>query len=130
MATQQRSFLVPLSVFTLACGAAMFAILRTVQAPLTAHYLIALLYFAVFTFFLHRWQEANFATDPKGFVRRFMTGLVLKMFASIAVLVTCMLLLPPDLLVPFTLSFAVLYLAYLVFSTARLMRLSRPTARP
>lgn len=126
MATPQRSFLAPLSVFTLACAAALFFILRAVQAPITVHYFIALLYFAAITFFLHRWQENNLAADPKGFVRRFMTGLVLKMFLSIAVLVVCMLLVPGDLLVPFTLSFAVLYLAYLVFSTARLMRLSRP----
>ncbi|MBL7953278.1 MAG: hypothetical protein JNM62_16345 [Flavobacteriales bacterium] len=126
MATPQRSFLVPLSVFTLACAAVLFVILRAVKAPITTHYLFALVYFAAITFFLHRWQENNFATDPKGFVRRFMTGLVLKMFASIAVLVVCMLLVSAELLVPFTLSFAVLYLAYLVFSTARLMRLSRP----
>lgn len=126
MATPQRSFLVPLSVFTLACAAALFVVLRAVQASITAHYFFALIYFAAITFFLHRWQENNFAADPKGFVRRFMTGLVLKMFTSIAVLVVCMLLVPAELLVPFTLSFAVLYLAYLVFSTARLMRLSRP----
>jgi F0F1-type ATP synthase assembly protein I len=126
MATPQRSFLVPLSVFTLACAAVMFGVLHLLKAPITAHYFFALLYFAAITFFLHRWQENNFAADPKGFVRRFMTGLVLKMFASIAVLVVCMLLVPADLLVPFTLCFAVLYLAYLAFGTARLMRLSRP----
>lgn len=126
MAAPQRSFLGPLSLFTLACAAALFIVLRAVQAPLSTHYFLALLYFAAITFFLHRWQENTFAADPKGFVRRFMTGLVLKMFASIAVLVVGMLLVPHELLVPFTLSFAVLYLAFLAFSTARLLRLSRP----
>lgn len=128
--TTQRSFLPSLAVFTLGCAAALYAVLRAVHAPVTAHYLIAILYFPGITAFLHGWQEASFATDPKGFVRRFMLGLVLKMFISIAVLVIGMLVVPPDVLVPFTLAFAVFYLAYLVFSTTRLLRLSRSAPHP
>lgn len=128
MAAPQRSILFPLCVFTLACAAVMFVILRAVKAPLSAVYLAIPLYFAAITFLVHRWLEADLGDDPKGFVRRFMTGLVMKMFSSIAVLVVFMLLVPSPLLVPFTLSFAVFYLAFLAFSTVRSLRL--PKRRP
>jgi len=130
MTTPQRSFLIPLTVFTLACGVAAFAILKAVRAPLTLHYLFTLIYFAATTFFLHRWQEGNLSTDPQGSVRRFMTGLVIKMFLSVFVLVVLLLVAPKPVIVPLALCFAVLYLAYLVFSTARLLRLSRTAPRP
>ncbi len=129
MATPARSFLLPLLAFTGVCAVVLFGLLKLVKAPVTAHYAIIFLYFVSITFFLHHWQEKSLITDPKGFVRRFMTGLVLKMFASVAVLVVLMLTLPKDIMIPFTLSFALAYLAYLTFSTNRLVRLSKgPTA--
>lgn len=88
------------------------------------------LYFAVLTYLLHRWQERALAGDPKGFVQRFMTALVVKMFASVAVLVVLLLTAPDAFITPMALGFAALYLAYVVFSTVRLMRLSRNAPRP
>lgn len=124
-----RSFLLPLAAFSLACAALLFAALRALQLPITGHYLVAVLYFPATTGLLHGWHERGSATDPRGFVRQFMTGLVLKMFLSIAVLVISMLFAPAGVRVPFALSFAAFYLAFLVFSTGRLLRLSRPAPR-
>jgi hypothetical protein len=83
------------------------------------------LYFLLFTLLLHRWQESALRTDPKVSVRRFMSGLVIKMMASLMVLLVTLLVLPrPERLV-FAMVFAGLYLAHLGFSTVRLQRLIR-----
>lgn len=65
------------------------------------------------------------ATDPKGFVRRFMGGLMLKMLLSLGVLVVLLLRAPKETLMISGIAFAVLYLAFLSFSTVRLSSLSR-----
>ena len=93
-------------------------------------YAAVLVYLGGITLLLHRWQERALVEDPKGFVRRFMTGLVIKMFLSIFVLVVLLLIAPKPVVVPLALCFALLYLAYLVFSTTRLLRLSRTAPRP
>lgn len=64
-------------------------------------------------------------TDPKGFVSRFMLGLLGKMLLSLLMVVALLILLPRERSIPLALTFAVLYLAYLAFSTLRLTRLSR-----
>ena len=63
--------------------------------------------------------------DPKGFVRRFMTAMVLKMFGCLIVVVCLVFLAPRAEAIPWILCFALLYLAFLAFSVARLMRRSK-----
>ena len=58
-----------------------------------------------------------------------MTGLVLKMLVSLFLLLGIVFLVPRDLALPLALSFALLYLAFLGFSTARLVGMSRHLPR-
>ncbi len=90
-----------------------------------AHYLVILLYFAGLTGLLHAWQEDGLISDPKGFVRRFMTALMGKMLLSLVALMVLLLFAPIAIRVPLALSFAVLYLGFLVFSTLRLFNLAK-----
>ena len=69
------------------------------------------------------------ASDPKGFVRRFMAGLMLKMLLSLAVLFALLIRAPEKNVMPNGIAFAVLYLAFLAFSTVRLSALSRKLPR-
>jgi hypothetical protein len=113
-------FLLPIVLFTLVCALATWLVLRMLGLPmLQAHWGI-LSYFLVITSILHGWQEASITTDPKGFVRRFMAGLSIKMFLSFFVLLAIMLAISNDSLLSVSLTFILLYLAFLGFSTARL----------
>lgn len=130
MTPQRWAFLVPLAIFTACCGVALYGMLALLGVPLTVHFAGILLFFAAFTGLLHAWQEHAFGADPKGFVRRFMAALMGKMFLSLVILVVLLITLPAALTVPVALSFALLYLAFLVFSTVRLMRLGKSTPQP
>ncbi len=130
MTTRRWSFLLPLLIFSTCCSAVLAGVLVAAGATLTPHYAGVVIYFAAITALLHAWQEHSFVTDPKGFVRRFMAGLMLKMFLSVVVLVILLFTIPKGISIPLALSFAVLYLAFLVFSTLRLMRLSRTVPAP
>lgn len=130
MTTRRWSFLLPLLVFSACCSAILVAVLVASGAPVSLHYAGAIVYFAGITAVLHAWQEHAFVTDPKGFVRRFMAGLMLKMFLSVVVLVVLLFTVPKSLSIPLALSFAVLYLAFLAFSTLRLMKVSRTVPAP
>ena len=125
-----RSFYLPFVVFVLACALVLVAVLYLNGSLITPHYAGVLLYFAAVTGFLHYWQENALVTDPKGFVRRFMAGLMLKMLLSMVVLVLLLFTAPKPIAIPLALSFAVLYLAFLAFSTLRLMKLSRGGPKP
>ena len=69
------------------------------------------------------------ATDPKGFMRRFMGSLALKMLLSLGLLTVLLLRAPKEKLLVSGVAFAVLYLAYLAFSTVRLSALARKLSR-
>ena len=125
MTTRRWSFLVPLAAFTTSCAVGLGLVLFLTGSKLTLHYLGILLYFAVVTGILHAWQEHAFETNPKGFVNRFMAALMGKMFLSVVVLVLLLFTVPQAVSIPLALSFAVLYLLYLIFSTVRLIRLSQ-----
>ena len=79
-----------------------------------------LLYFGLLTAALHYWQESTIQSDPKKSVNRFMTGMVIKMMATLMVLLVTVILLPNERVLPIALPFIALYLAFLAFSTARL----------
>jgi F0F1-type ATP synthase assembly protein I len=130
MAQGLRAPFLPVLLFTCVCTAATWFGLRLMDLPFHWSYGLVIGYLAGFTLFLHRWQEGALHTDPKGFVRRFMTGLVLKMLISLFLLLAIVFLVPRDLALPLALTFALLYLAFLGFSTARLVGFSRDLPRP
>jgi hypothetical protein len=129
MASGRWSFLLPIAIFTLACAAALVAILYFAQVPIVTGHVVMLGYFAVLTAVLHTWQERALITDPKGFVNRFMGGLVIKMLLTLMVLLLGVVLLPRPSILHLALPFIGLYLAYMVFSTARLTGQLRKVGR-
>ena len=87
-------------------------------------HVVMLAYFAAISLVLHAWQEKS-AGEAKIFMRRFMTGLVIKLLLSLVLLVVLLVVLPADMVKPLTVAFVLLYLAFLAFSTARLVMLIR-----
>lgn len=87
-------------------------------------------FLAVLTGCLLVWQENGLTADPKGFMFRFMIGLVLKLISALVAVVAILLLLPRSRAIPLALTFAALYLAFLAFSTVRLSARSRNAPRP
>lgn len=115
-----RGPLLPTLLFSGACAVALWAGLQLFGiAPAPVHF-APLIYLALVSYASLYWQERALLTDPKGFVRRFMTGLVGKMLLSMMVLLVLVLLLPRADAVPLALAFGVLYLAYLAFTSVRL----------
>ncbi len=119
------SFLFPFLAFVVVCGAAMALTLRFAAVPVTILYWGILAYFGLLTFALHAWQERVHGTDPKAFVRRFMAGLVIKMMLSLVVLLVLLVTLSREHLIPVAITFVLIYLAFLAFSTSRSVGLMR-----
>lgn len=117
-------------LFTLATGAATYAVCLLAHWPFGLPQLAMLGFLAVLTGALHIWQESAMLTDPKGFMFRFMIGLVLKLGSALVAVVAILMLLPRARAVPLALTFALLYLAFLAFSTVRLSARSRSLPRP
>lgn len=125
MAPPRWSFLIPIALFTAAMAVLLWLALFGLRVPFGPEHGIMLAWFALVTTSLHLWQEHAMASDPKGFVRRFMGGLMLKMLLSLGVLVVLLLRAPKETLMVSGIVFAALYLAFLAFSTVRLSGLSR-----
>lgn len=125
MAPPRWSFLIPIALFSAAMAVLLWLALFGLRVPFGPEHAIMLAWFALVTTALHLWQEHAMASDPKGFVRRFMGGLMLKMLLSLGVLVVLLLRAPKETLMVSGIVFAVLYLAFLAFSTMRLSGLSR-----
>lgn len=125
MAPPRWSFLIPIALFTAAMAVLLWLALFGLRVPFGPEHAIMLAWFALVTTALHLWQEHAMASDPKGFVRRFMGGLMLKMLLSLGVLVVLLLRAPKETLMVSGIVFAALYLAFLAFSTMRLSGLSR-----
>ena len=122
--------LIAVLLFTIAMGAAMYAICLLAHWPFGMPQLGMLAFLAVLTAALHLWQENAMVTDPKGFMFRFMIGLVLKLGSALVAVVVILMFLPRAKAVPLALTFALLYLAFLAFSTVRLSTRSRNLPRP
>ena len=120
MAQGRWSFLPPILIFTVVCTVGLVAVLHLAHVPIGRGHAAMLAYFALLSAALHYWQESTLQSDPKRSVNRFMAGLVIKMMATLMVLLIAVILLPKARILPFTLPFIGLYLAYLAFSTARL----------
>lgn len=113
------------ALFSLIMLATVVAGTRLAGLPWSPAYALEVVFFAVVSYLLLTWQEHAMVGDPKGFVRRFMTALVMKMFGCLIVVVCLVFLAPRDVAVPWILCFAMLYLAFLAYSVARLMRRSK-----
>lgn len=113
------------ALFTLAAGAAAFGVYTLAQWPFGAAEAGSLLFLGTLSGLLLSWQEKGLVTDPRGFMNRFMLGLMVKLLASLFAVAIILFLLPRDKGVRLGLTFAVLYLAYLAFSTIRLSNRSR-----
>ncbi|MCB0792537.1 MAG: hypothetical protein H6595_06485 [Flavobacteriales bacterium] len=113
----------PVLLFGLLMALCLAVVLRFLGVPFTGWYAALIGYFTILTLAVHLWLEGAGGRDPKLLVRRFMTVLVIKMFVSVVVVASILALLPGPSAVPLAVAFAALYLAYLAFSTIRLMRL-------
>ena len=122
--------LVAVSAFTLAVGAALYAVSVLAHWSFGMPQLAMLGFLAALTAVLHLWQENGLVEDPRGFMFRFMLGLMIKFAMALVVIAAILLLLPRTRAVPLALTFAALYLAYLAFSTVRLSTRSRNAPRP
>lgn len=124
-----RSPALPIILFSAAVALATWFTLYLSGRSFGWPYVVMLVYFASISLVLHAWQEQS-AGDAKVFMRRFMTGLVVKLMLSLVLLVVLVVVLPTDAVKPITVVFVLLYLAFLGFSTARLVMLIRKTAAP
>jgi len=122
--------LTAVTLFSVALGAAMFAVYRLAHWSFGLPQLAVLVFLALLTATLLVWQESGLASDPKGFMFRFMVSLVVKLLVALFATAALLLLLPRERSVPLALTFASLYLAFLVFSTLRLSVRSRNAPRP
>lgn len=109
-------------IFSTAVFLTLWGILTLLNLPLTQVHAGMVLYFTTVTAVILVWVEGGTNPDPKRVVRRYMAALVLKMFLSVLLVAALLVLLPRHRAVPLALTFAVLYLAYLTFTTLRLMR--------
>lgn len=132
MAVARKGLPLPLSIalFSIAVTVAVALVLGFFEYAFSLVYVAEVAFFAVVTWGLLNWQESSMHTDPKGFVRRFMLGLTLKMLGCLIAMTVLAFLAPPGLAVPWILCFALLYLVFLVFSVARLMRRSKQPHGP
>lgn len=92
--------------------------------------MVLLVYFTAITLVLLSWQERRAVTDIKGFVRRFMLGMVMKLMGSLVLLFVLLRLAPKEITNPLTVAFALLYFAFLIFSTVRLTMILRRVSKP
>lgn len=119
-----RSPALSVLLFSLAVALVTWFALYLVGRPFGWPHVVMLGYFAAISLVLHAWQEKS-AGDARIFMRRFMTGLVVKLMLSLLLLVILVVVLPTDAVKPLTVVFVLLYLAFLGFSTARLVMLIR-----
>ncbi|MBP8822051.1 MAG: hypothetical protein KBH07_00235 [Flavobacteriales bacterium] len=117
------------ALFTVAAGGATYAVYALAHWAFGTRELGVLLFLGGLTTLLLSWQERAMAHDPRGFMLRFMTGLVIKLIAGLFAIAAILFLLPRGQGVRLALTFAVLYLAYLAFSTMRLTLRSRNLPR-
>ena len=129
MAAAPRPLLLPLLLFTAAVGALLWSSLKLAGVPVGPVHLGILVYFGLASLLLHRWQEGVLEGRPMLFQQRFMAGLVIKMLVSLVLLVALVLVLPREMVLSGAITFCALYLAYLGFSTARLVGMMRRNGR-
>lgn len=128
--SQPLRALAAMLLFGIAIGAATYALFRLAHLPFGLPQLAVLAFWTVLSAALQIWQEGGLISDPKGFMVRFMVGLVAKLLVALAAVAAILVLLPRDRAVPLALLLTGLYLAFLAFSTIRLSSRSRSAPRP
>lgn len=116
-------------LFTAAMAFALVLCLYGLGVALAPAHGLLVAWFALITLVLHLWQEPAMARDPKGFARRFMAGLSIKMLLSLLVALVLLLRAPKEERFLIGVAFAGLYLGFLAFSTVRLTGLARKLPR-
>lgn len=119
-----RTSPVAILLFTLFCTAATWFALGALGLRFAWPYAAIATWFCAVSLLLHAWQERELAGDIKRFMRRFMAGLVLKLLASLVLAMVLMFLVADDRKAVMIV-FVLWYLAFLGFSTARLVMLLR-----
>ena len=117
-------------LFGIAIGAASYALFRLAHFPFGLPHLAILAFWTTLSAAMQIWQEAGLIGDPKGFMFRFMVGLVVKLLVALSAVAAILALRPRDEAVPLALLFTGLYLAFLAFSTIRLSSRSRTAPHP
>ena len=122
MGSSIGSLLEGLLAFSGICVALHVLVLRQAGVPVGGAQWVPPVFFTLLSLFLLAWQGAPYAGDPRIAVRRFMTGMVVKMFLSLIVLLVVALLLPKAARLAFAITFMAYYLAHLAFAAVRLTR--------
>ncbi len=107
------------------CAACMVGGLYLAQMPFDWRYGLLLGYFILVSFFLLLWQEGA-SGKANIFIRRFMAGLVFKLMGSLILLAILVKTAPAELIAPMTIIFVGLYVVFMGFSVARLMKAVKP----
>lgn len=113
-------------LFALACAAAVAIVFHFVGVASGAVPYLLVLFFLLLSLG-GAWLTRS--KDPKQAVRNSMATMALKMFASLIVVVLVIFLSPREQVLPWALTFAGLYLAFLVFDTVHQFKGLR-TPRP
>ncbi len=116
-------------LFGLAAGALAYGLSMLLHWPFGLPQLAVWGFLTLVSAVLLNWQEAGLARDPRNFMFRFMTGLVLKMLSALLVVAVILIVLPREEGVQLAVLFALLYLMFLAFSTLRLNRISRKASQ-
>ncbi|MCU0320060.1 MAG: hypothetical protein MUE88_08280 [Flavobacteriales bacterium] len=122
MGSPLGSLLKSLVPFSLLCIAAHVLLMQQWSLPFTKAHWVPPVFFSLLSLVLLAWQEAAGRTDPKTAVRRFMTGMVLKMFGSLTLVLVVVLMLPKPERLAFAMAFMGYYLAHLAFAAVRMTR--------
>lgn len=130
MAKSRHTAVLPVLLFSLLCAGVTWYALRLLSLVLTWPFAVMLVWFATVTLALLLWQERAVGADLRSFMRRFMAGLIIKLLGSLVLLFVLLHIVPPESAKPMAVSFALLYLAFLGFGTARLVGSMRQPTRP
>ncbi len=120
MAEDQRSPVLPVLLFSAGCAVITAVGFRSLGLPFTWPYAFVLCWFTLISLLLLIWQERALGPDVQRFIRRFMGGMVLKLLLSLVLLIFLVKAVPAVHVKPLSTTFALLYFAYLAFSTIRL----------
>jgi hypothetical protein len=122
MGSSIGSLLKGLLPFSAICVVLHMLVLHQFSIPATGAQWVPPLFFTLLSLLLLAWQESADAGDAKAAIRRFMSGMVLKMFGSLTLLLVVALLLPRTERLAFAIAFMAYYLAHLAFAAARMTR--------
>ncbi|MBL7939695.1 MAG: hypothetical protein JNL43_10075 [Flavobacteriales bacterium] len=117
-------------LFSAMCAVVTAGTLRLLGVPFTWPYALVLAWFTLVSLLLLSWQEKALGPDVRVFIRRFMGGMVLKLLVSLVLLIILVKAVRGVDPKPLSSTFALLYFAYLAFTTARLAGRLRSIQRP